>query len=192
MVLLLFLFLLVGTYTYTNCQELANSIQNLNVFTSVECSTYKPNEYYSHEFIELMREGGCLTSSCGRIINDNLFTNEEISRLKTIAEKGMSKRLSSGGPTILDINTGYIRDTNGLENLFSDNIESSIYSESEFHEYGQIIKKLKLAVETVFKIKDLYFTAPTFITRIDGRSDWNPKGIRYLFFTYMIPSRITS
>lgn len=27
-----------------------------------------------------------------------------------------------------------------------------------------------------FEINDLYFTAPTFITRLDGNTSWNPEG----------------
>lgn len=27
-----------------------------------------------------------------------------------------------------------------------------------------------------FKIDDLYFTAPTFITRLDGNDSWSPEG----------------
>lgn len=79
-----------------------------------------------------------------------------------------------GGPTILDINTGFIRDSNGVENLFTR--DNDIYSSDDFNHYGRIIKKLKDIVSSTFKldIDNLYFTAPTFITRLDGNSSWSP------------------
>ena len=86
----------------------------------------------------------------------------------------MSLRPALGGPTILDINTGYIRDTIGLENLFSRS--QSTYSSEDFSHYGAIIKKLKDLVVETFHISDLHFTAPTFITRLDGNSSWAPEG----------------
>ena len=73
----------------------------------------------------------------------------------------MSQRPSIGGPTILDINTGYIRDSNGLENLFYK--ENDIYSETDFSKYANIILKLKTMVQNSFNITNLFFTAPTFM-----------------------------
>jgi hypothetical protein len=48
----------------------------------------------------------------------------------------MSQRASIGGPTILDINTGYIRDSLGVENLFSKS--NDIYSADDFATYARI------------------------------------------------------
>ena len=61
----------------------------------------------------------------------------------------------------MDINTGYIRDSNGLENLFKR--DADIYSETDFGNYGRIINELKIFVEAVFGVTDLHFTAPTFM-----------------------------
>jgi hypothetical protein len=85
----------------------------------------------------------------------------------------MSLRDDAGGPTILDINTGFLRDTNGMQNLFMEN--SDIFSSEDFEHYGSIIKRLKALVETTFQT-EVHFTAPTFITRLDGRSSWEPQG----------------
>ena len=80
--------------------------------------------------------------------------------------------------SIVDINTGYIRDGNGLENLFKRGNEAGlIYTEEDFTAYGNIIKQLKQHVMDSFELTELYFTAPTFITRLDGRSSWQPQEI---------------
>ncbi len=50
---------------------------------------------------------------------NRVFDTPAIQSLLDIAKKGMKQRSSIGGPTILDINTGYIRDSLGLENLFA-------------------------------------------------------------------------
>lgn len=117
----------------------------------------------------------CFSNLCGSKIMDGLFSLEEIERLHTIVRKGMAQRVSVGGPTILDINTGYIRDSKGLENLFLR--ESDIYSSEDFSHYGSIIKKLKDTVANTFGISQLYFTAPTFITRLNGDIKWSPQGL---------------
>jgi hypothetical protein len=114
------------------------------------------------------------TGNCARLILDSQFEQEDIITLHEIAEKGMNTRESVGGPTILDINTGFIRDSNGLDNLFTK--EQSIFSERDFESYGNIIKHLKQLVSLSFGINEIYFTAPTFITKLDGRDSWEPAG----------------
>jgi hypothetical protein len=47
---------------------------------------------------------------------------------------------------------------------------------SDFEVYGRIIKQLKDLVGEVFQYEGFHFTAPTFITRLDGNSAWNPAG----------------
>ena len=103
-----------------------------------------------------------------------LFSSEDVSALRDIAEKGMATRTNNGGPTILDLNTGYIRDSDGLENLFFS--RQGFFSAEEFEVYGRIIGRLKSFVEDAFHTS-VFFTAPTFITRLDGRQDWEPQGI---------------
>ena len=58
-------------------------------------------------FIKYMLESD--GRKCGYRIVDNLFSEADISRLHAIASKGLSTRPRRGGPTILDINTGYVR-----------------------------------------------------------------------------------
>lgn len=109
-----------------------------------------------------------------RII-DNIFSQEDVQKLHDVVKKGMDQRKSLGGPTILDINTGYIRDSAGLDNLFVKKDE--IYTSDDFATYGRVISRLKSLVAETFGLTELYFTAPTFITRLDGRSSWEPEGL---------------
>lgn len=117
----------------------------------------------------------CAPSSCDRIVLDGVFSHDDVAKLKEIAVKGMATRTSKGGPTILDLNTGYIRDSAGLINLFVNH--NSLFSAEDFAAYGSIILRLKALVQSSFGADELFFTAPTFITRIDGRADWQPQGI---------------
>ena len=122
------------------------------------------------------KEIGCLTSTCKRVVRDGIFSSKEVAALKAIAEKGMGTRASLGGPTILDINSGHIRDTGGLINLFDERINFTFTGE-EFSTYGNIIRRLKSTLEEAFEIQNLLFTAPTFITRLDGAPEWQPNEI---------------
>jgi len=122
--------------------------------------------------------GRCMTSSCGIRIVDEVFSNSDALKLLEIANKGFSTRPSVGGPSIVDINTGYLRDSQGLVNLFmSMERGESIYTEEDFTFYRDVINKLKNTLEDTFDIENLHFTAPTFITRLDGRNNWEPNEI---------------
>ena len=118
-------------------------------------------------------------TSCGRYLLDEFVDTYDVDRLRDIAQKGLEYRNEGGtpaaGPTIIDINTGYIRDSNGLINAFAN--DNNIFDVADFDHYGRIIKKLKTKVEEVFSIQDVYFTAPTFITHIKGTADWEPQSI---------------
>ena len=122
------------------------------------------------------REIGCLVSACRRVVQDGIFTDDEVGALKAIAQKGMDTRSSLGGPTILDINSGNLRDTAGLTNLFDD-INNFTYTSEEFSVYGDIIRKLKSTLQETFEVQNLLFTAPTFITRLEGTPGWQPNEI---------------
>lgn len=121
-------------------------------------------------------DGKCIDENrCKRRIVDGLFSENDITKLHDIAKKGMSTRESIGGPTILDINTGFIRDSLGLDNLFA--LPNDLYTSDDFQHYASIISRLKQAVMETFSINTLYFTAPTFITRIDATRPWTAREI---------------
>ncbi len=112
------------------------------------------------------------SGSCSRVVIDNAFTSTDINNLQNIAMKGMTEK-TLGGPTILDINTGFVRDSAGLENLFMK--ESTLFSPEEFEVYGNIIRHLKELVSSTFGLA-VHFTTPTFITRLDASKSWEPTG----------------
>jgi len=119
----------------------------------------------------------CRSEYCGRRVIDGAFNDSDVWKLHEIVSKAMSHRAVQNGPTILDINTGYIRDTDGLDNLFYREIKNAIYSVDDFAHYGKIIRKLKDLVMDTFSVSELYFTSPTFITRLRALdSSWEPKG----------------
>lgn len=170
--LLLVLLIMVaaeGNYSENNNHEILSST------TRISSSYYRNKTCLSNSNYK----GSMLCtkpSSCGRYFVDDVFESSDIGILRDIANKALNTRIETiGGPTIIDINTGYIRDTNGLTNLFTGDIK--IYDDDDFDHYGRIIKKLKSIIEDVFKIKDVYFTAPTFITVIKGSEDWSPNEI---------------
>lgn len=119
----------------------------------------------------------CFSSECMRIVMDGEVEQEKVAHLLDMAKRGMGSRSEDGigGPTIMDINTGYIRDTNGLDNLFA--AENKIVTERDFQTYSEVIHRLKALIESNFGIEEVYFTAPTFITRLDGRAEWQPQEI---------------
>ena len=41
-----------------------------------------------------------------------------MTQLREMAEIGMANRSARGGPTIMDINTGFVRNSEGLENIY--------------------------------------------------------------------------
>lgn len=121
----------------------------------------------------------CRCEYCGRRVMDGAFNDSDVSKLHEIVTKAMSHRVvQNNGPTILDINTGYLRDTDGLDNLFYKEMKkNAIYSVDDFAHYGNIIRKLKDLVMDSFSVSEMYFTSPTFITRLRALdSNWEPKG----------------
>jgi len=142
--------------------------------------TYSRSLLCSEQYLE---EGG-LVSGChpdgkGRICKQSIFDNfafeEEVERLKTMADRALS--LSTGipapkyGPAILDINQGMVLHGDGLYNIYEQN--ETIYTEDEYSFYKSIIDRIKRMIIEEFGLELLYFTAPTFITRTRGHPlDW--------------------
>jgi hypothetical protein len=56
--------------------------------------------------------------SCARVVIDDFITEDEVQRLRSTVEKGIASRRDDGGPTIMDINSGFIKDGQGLVNLY--------------------------------------------------------------------------
>ena len=128
---------------------------------------------------------GCTPLSggnCDRVVEDAFLNNDEVEVLKGIAEKGMrmghldpSKGGSVLGPTIMDVNSGWVLPAGSHEPLAIYR-GGPLFSAEEYDVYRRVTARLKKHVEASFGLSELYFTAPTFITReaadIDGT--WAP------------------
>ncbi|CAI5712014.1 unnamed protein product [Peronospora effusa] len=121
-------------------------------------------------------------SLCGRAVFDNFVTLQQVTQLREVAEIGMANHSARGGPTIMDINTGFVRDSEGLENIYQpekripDENKPGIkrFSTKQFNLYRRVVDKIRRAVMKEFGLKELYFSAPTFITRFVGNDSWTP------------------
>ena len=64
----------------------------------------------------------CIPKECPRVVIDDFITPAEVTELLRIVDIGMaysSEAARTGGPTIMDLNTGYLRDTLELKNMYS-------------------------------------------------------------------------
>ncbi|KAG5180008.1 hypothetical protein JKP88DRAFT_200696 [Tribonema minus] len=113
--------------------------------------------------------------SCARIAMSEFASKDEVALLIDMAERGMAGRSKAGGPTILDINGGFLRDPQGVVNIYKG--RESLYSVDEYRFYGDIVERIRAFVQASFELDFLYFTAPTFITRLVGNSQWKPKSM---------------
>ncbi|RLN49273.1 hypothetical protein BBJ29_007499 [Phytophthora kernoviae] len=130
---------------------------------------------------------GCHHSGneCGRAMKDNFITPEQVDQLREIAESGMANRSKLGGPTIMDINTGFVRDSDGLVNIyqpernFPNENKAGVarFTKKQFDLYRRVVKKIRRALMEEFDLEELYFSAPTFITRLVGNESWTPEEV---------------
>ena len=97
-----------------------------------------------------------------------------VDSLRGIAEKGMADDSATiGGPTIFDANSGYVMALGAkLRNIYAENKKP--LTADDFELYRFVIRRLKNRVEEAFGLS-LYFTAPTFISRLSGlNASWAP------------------
>ncbi|TYZ57511.1 hypothetical protein PybrP1_004354 [[Pythium] brassicae (nom. inval.)] len=125
---------------------------------------------------------GChkVGAACGRAVRDGFVTPEEVAQLREIAEIGMANRSRLGGPTIMDVNTGFVKDGDGLVNIYQKDRSSPPvprFTAEQFALYRSVIERIRLALVEEFQLEFLYFTAPTFITRLVGNASWSPTEI---------------
>lgn len=121
----------------------------------------------------------CVVSGCKRVVVDSFVTNEEVDELLEIARIGMTDSFDLGGPTILDINSGFVRDPSGNLRTLYDDEKTNPFSRKQYDLYRDVIERIRLEVQETFDISNLHFTAPTFITREIGslENDWIPQHI---------------
>lgn len=127
---------------------------------------------------------------CGRYVEDNFVSQQDVERLVHMLQKGFnlssvgppsgdangSRRSLAAGPTILDINSGFMRDSK-LRNIYKpvtdpesgDVVQDAVsFTSDEYALYKSLFERIRLRVISVFGLNDLFFTAPTFVTRIVG------------------------
>jgi hypothetical protein len=134
---------------------------------------------------------------------DNFITDAEVVDLLKIAEKGMnyaSKTAKLGGPTIMDINSGFVKCPNALNNMYdpdgdmqqqgkkkkkkkknnnkkNKSTPPAQFTAKEYELYKSLMERIRLEIVRNFGLSDLHFTAPTFITRTVGSEAWEPQAM---------------
>ena len=111
---------------------------------------------------------------CDRVVIDDWLPPAEIDALRDIARRGAAAAdaaAASGGPTIVDINSGFVMAPGArLVNLYQTKSKKPFGGE-DYELYRSVIRRLKAEVEAAFpRASALYFTAPTFLTRLSGEN----------------------
>ena len=119
---------------------------------------------------------------CGRMILDGFITDEDVERLRGLTEKALAGRGRGGGPAIVDLNTGYIRDTEGLVNIYAQDGGDGLFTAEEYGFYGGVIDRIRAKVSESFGLDGLHFTAPTFITRSVASAEWQPRAMHDIYW----------
>mmetsp|Transcript_17514 Transcript_17514/g.28351 ORF Transcript_17514/g.28351 Transcript_17514/m.28351 type:complete len:293 (+) Transcript_17514:90-968(+) len=117
---------------------------------------------------------GCHMPKAYRHVEDGFLSDGEADILLKMVERGMGIRDKVGGPTILDVNSGYLKDGDGLVNIYqaSNRVE---FSKEEYEVYANMFDRIREKIMQVNGLSSLYFTAPTFVARTVGSPDWHPK-----------------
>jgi hypothetical protein len=189
-ILLLLIFAILSIVSST----VPSTIPDPSKATPVECS----DDYGKQQPNDDGTSGGdgagfhaeCHPKNCARLEFPEFADLETINVLKTIALKAISigrKGKQVAGPTIVDINAGYLRDMDGLVNIYTEagSIEaaSQIFTLEEYGLYRAVIDRIRATVSHHFGLPERYpiFTAPTFITRILYDPGWRPEGMHDVY-----------
>jgi hypothetical protein len=129
---------------------------------------------------------GCTpVGRCGRYVVDNFVSTSDVEHLLFMVRRGMQRSrigTSDGGPAILDLNSGFLRDT-ALQNVYTPLVSrrdgrqlapSVNFTHAELALYKSVFDRIHARIREVFNLTHLYFTAPTFVTRIRGKGGWQP------------------
>ena len=117
----------------------------------------------------------CGARPCDRVVIDDWLPPAEIDALRDIAARGAAAAdaaAASGGPTIVDINSGFVMAPGArLVNLYQAKSKRKPFGGEDYELYRSVIRRLKAEVEAAFpRASALYFTAPTFLTRLSGEN----------------------
>lgn len=131
----------------------------------VACGKYEP-------FVE-----GCHPTTCKRVLMDGFVAAEEAEALLDIARTALAVRGNEGGPAIVDIASGFIRDSQGMVNIHEAGPSNVAFTPEQFFLYADVLDRIRRQIMQRFGLATLYYTAPTFITRLTGSPAWEPAGV---------------
>ena len=130
---------------------------------------------------------GCHPKVCNRMVFDDFLDEEGVAKLRSMAERAIEAGRGNGGrpgPTIVDINSGFLRDDEGLEMIYEGEEGSDIFTKEEYEFYGDVIERIRRTVGAENGLGEGFpvFTAPTFITRIKFDVEWRPKSMHDVYW----------
>lgn len=139
------------------------------------------------------RIDGCHALQCGRVVIDDFITQEEKRILLELVKRGMSfasAKASKGGPTIMDVNTGFVRDQHQMVNMYEPKSKSNPagpkeparFTKEQLATYRQVMGRIRERVMTEFGLTTLFLTAPTFVTREVGAPGWAPSDMHDVYW----------
>jgi len=130
---------------------------------------------------------GCHPEKCGRAVFDNFVTKDEVSQLRAIVDFGMtyaSPSAAKGGPTIMDINSGFVRDPESVVNMYNPKggKAPAKFTSQQYDLYRKVIERIRTTIVKEFGGDFLHLTAPTFITREVGSTSWEAKDMHDVYW----------
>ena len=136
---------------------------------------------------------GCHTTACARHVVDGFVSEEDARRLVGFVDRAVARRPRPGGPTIVDVNSGFVRDWQGLYNMYRGNAsERAQFSREEYELYGGTVERIRREIMRRFGLAHLHLTAPTFITRLHGVDGWEPRSAHDEYWHLHVDKRNTA
>ncbi len=117
------------------------------------------------------RVGRCTPATCGRAVFEDFASAEDVSRLRELAARGMALGGGSGGPTILDLQSGALSLRDKFIDVwvaFNATRGHPPFSVSDVAVYARTVERVRQRAEQLFGVSGLLLTSPTFFSRIDG------------------------
>ncbi|XP_064605505.1 2-oxoglutarate and iron-dependent oxygenase domain-containing protein 3-like isoform X2 [Liolophura sinensis] len=161
---------LILIYTYLDYLQFGSS--SLVQFAKQD-ATYE-RAYYevpcSDDYKKETKFIDCLPKKCGRVVADNLLTDEESDALLRIGMKGLALGGSSGGASILDLHSGALSKGTEYINIFVmlKRMKEDLFTEEDFILYNNVKNRIHQTIAKEFNIpaKKLFLTKPTFYSRM--------------------------
>lgn len=111
----------------------------------------------------------CKPKNCGRVVMDNLVSEDDATFLLNLAKRGLAYGGSSGGASILDLHSGALSKKDKFVNVYSVLPPEDSFTEEEFAVYRRVKNTIHGAIARYFGIppSKLYLTKPTFFSRMN-------------------------